>query len=210
MWGRAAPRNKGHAGFVLEPRTPGSLSFAPKVPTSSTSVGKQPGCGEEIQLCPVASAPCVPHLPYTQHVSVIKGIKTSKAAAGRSFVMCSVPVPEDSCGLPRVLAGAELSKDPVFSGGQSSEHCWDLPGEESRSRSWHWAFPSPPHIPHRVLSCLPSSWCPWLQPCLSPSSSFHHIQQPLLPLLPPSPAYIIKKSLWHLPCQQAAVYLLYH
>lgn len=80
------------------------LSFAPKVLTSSTSVGKQPGCGEEIQLCPVASAPCLPHLPYTQHVSVIKGIKTSKAAAGRSFVMCSVPVPEDSCALPRVLA----------------------------------------------------------------------------------------------------------
>lgn len=197
---------------MLEPRTPGSLFFAPKVLTSSSSVGKQPGCGEEMHPWDGDSAPCLPHLSYTQHMSVMQGIKTSKAANGRRVVICFVPVPELKIAVlcQGSWPGAELSKDPVLSGGQSSEHHWDFPGEESSSSSWHWTFPSPSHIPHLVLSCLPSSWCPWLQPCLSPSSSFHHVQQPFLSLLPPNPAYIIKKSLWHLHCQQAAVYLLYH
>lgn len=162
---RTAQRNRGHVGFVPESRTPGSLSFAPKVLPSSlpTSVGNQPCCAEEIHPCPVAVgwglAPCVPHLPYTQHVCVMQGIKTSKAASGRRFVICFVSIPEMKMFVlcQGSWPGAELGKDPVFSGGQSSEHCWGFPREESRSSSWHWAFPSPPHIPLPCAELSPIS-----------------------------------------------------
>lgn len=102
---------------MLEPRTPGSLFFAPKVLTSSSSVGKQPGCGEEMHPWDGDSAPCLPHLSYIQHMSVMQGIKTSKAATGRRFVICFVPVPELKIAVlcQGSWPGAELSKDPVLS-----------------------------------------------------------------------------------------------
>lgn len=112
------------------------------------------------------SAPCPPHLSYTQHMCVRQGIKTSQAASGRRFVIRFVSLPEMKIVVlcPGSWPGAELSKDPVFHLGAQL----GFPERGIQIQLLALGIPFPTTHPPPCVELSPIIPVSLSQPCLSP------------------------------------------